>query len=62
MLTVGETDLSFAEFNVPGRPYPAPAPSAESEGDAEVRGIIGGPWGARTPDPRIKSPVLYQLS
>ena len=25
-------------------------------------GIIGGPWGDRTPDLGIKSPLLYQLS
>ena len=24
--------------------------------------IIGGPWGDRTPDLGIKSPLLYQLS
>jgi hypothetical protein len=26
------------------------------------RGFEGGPGGARTHDPRIKSPMLYQLS
>jgi integrase len=57
-----ETDLSFADFGGPGRPYTAPAESATADDDPQVREILGGPRGDRTHDQRVKSPVLYQLS
>jgi len=56
-----ERDLSFAEFG-PRRPYTAPAEIEPDERIAQPLENAGGPPGARTLDPRVKSPVLYQLS
>ena len=57
-----ESDLSFAEFGDPKRPYTAPDSGVASDEDAQVREIAGGPRGDRTHDQRVKSPVLCQLS
>jgi hypothetical protein len=57
-----ETDLSFASFGDPKRPYTAPALSADPDDDTQLREVLGGPRGGRTHDQRVKSPVLYQLS
>ncbi len=57
-----ETDLSFANFGGTRRHYAAPAESATSDDDPQVREILGGPRGDRTHDQRVKSPVLCQLS
>lgn len=35
---------------------------ASPDGLAFLLGVFGGLWAARTPDRRIKSPLLYQLS
>ena len=42
-----------------------PEEAARAERAPEVTDLAvksGGPWEDRTPDPRIKSPLLYQLS
>ena len=57
-----EPDLSFVDFGVTKRRYPSPASDRSTDDNAQPRGIIGGPPGTRTLDPRVKSPVLYQLS
>ena len=57
-----ENDLSFAEFEAPGRPYTAPAPESDSDDPSQVLDLAGGPPGTRTRNQRVKSPLLYQLS
>ncbi len=53
-------DVAFADFGAPERPQTAPA----SELDEAISQVVdfGGPSGTRTLDPRVKSPVLCQLS
>ena len=41
---------------------PADRKSAGASGVLEAPVLIGGPSGTRTPDPLIKSQLLYQLS
>ena len=57
-----ETDLSFADFGSPGRPQTAPGTRGPSVGEPQPPENAGGPPGTRTPHPRVKSPVLYQMS
>ena len=72
-----EPDLSFVEFStsaaasdedserpetVTERRYPSPSPGGPTDDDVQVSDFIGGPSGTRTLDPRVKSPVLCQLS
>ena len=49
-----EEDLSFVEFGLAKPRYTSLALPPENDESRNPPGIIGRPWGARTPDPRIK--------
>ena len=61
-----ERDFSFADFGGPGRPYTAPrsAPIKRAELRARrmskrIASLRGAPGGIRTPDPQVRSLMLY---
>jgi len=57
-----EDDLSFVEFGRdagPGRPQTAPRLEAIDGSRSQVRVGTGAPGGSRTPDPQVRSLVLY---
>jgi len=54
-----ERDLSFADFGAPGRPYTAPRVQRVLLRRAQRRGFNGAPGGIRTPDPQVRSLMLY---